>query len=254
MCDDLRDDLRDALRHVRGKYFTARYLYALITSRPLPSARSNRKRKARDDTGKDSSDDSHDGSREIRGKYSTACYLYALITSRPLPPARTKCKGKVRDEAGKDSSDNSHNSSHDIRGKYSTARYLYALTTSRPLPPARSKRKADMRNNDARDDFDLRGKDHQAKRRRRLVPVPMVPGNIPLKKTWEKSELSKRKGLRSRFQVSPLSCHPIPSLILTGRHSLCCEQQIGEVGQLGRPVVEVERQGQKLGELDLVCV
>ncbi len=58
-----------------------------------------------------------------------------------------------------------------------------------------SKRKADE---------DL-GDDHRLAKRKRTLPVATADGHLPLKKTWEMTELSNRRGLLAKFRVRPLS-------------------------------------------------
>ena len=115
-----------------------------------------------------------------------------------------------------------------------------------PVPTAGSKHKAD--------DLGMGDNDHQAKWQRTLTPVAMSDGNLPLKKTWEMTELKNRRGLLAKFRVGPLSCHPMSILTLKGTHSTCYGQKTGAIGQLGRPNLEVKRQSQENGELDLMCV
>ena len=102
-----------------------------------------------------------------------------------------------------------------------------------PAPTDGSKHKAD----------DLGDDNHQAKWQRRLPPVAMADGNLPLKKTWEMTELNNCRGLLAKFQVGPLSCHPMSILTFKGTNLPCCGQEVGTVGQLGGPIIQVKRKG-----------
>ena len=42
-------------------------------------------------------------------------------------------------------------------------------------------------------------------------------------------------------------------LTLKGTRSICYDQEMRAIGQLGRLNIEVKRRGQKNGELDLMC-
>ena len=96
--------------------------------------------------------------------------------------------------------------------------------------------------------------DHRAKRQMPLAPVAMVKGNIRLKRTWEMTELNLRSGLLAKFQVSALPCRLMSILTLKVTHLPFYGQKSGAIGQLGRPIVNAQRQGQKDGELDLMCI
>ena len=74
----------------------------------------------------------------------------------------------------------------------------YSLLIPLPAPTAGSKHKAEDSGADDRDS--------QAKKQRIITPVAMADGNLPLKKTWEMTELNNRKGLLAKFQVSPIRC------------------------------------------------
>ena len=121
------------------------------------------------------------------------------------------------------------------------------------MPIAEPKRKAGLKRK--AEDLDCMGdNDHQAKQQKSLAPVALAKGNICLKNTWHLTELTYRRKLLPKFQVSPLSCCLMPILTLKGTHSFCYGKTSGAIGQLGRPIVEVQRQGQKDGELDLMCI
>ena len=85
-------------------------------------------------------------------------------------------------------------SSTDAGSEYLTPFHLYTSTISPPVPSARLKRKS----NDSADNNDQANND-QAKRQRTIIPVATADGNVPLKKTWEMTELKDRKGLLSKF-------------------------------------------------------
>ena len=97
-------------------------------------------------------------------------------------------------------------------------------------------------------------KDHQAKRQRSLAPVAMVKRKITLKRTWNMTELKSCSGSLPQFQVSTLSCGLMSILTLKGTYSSCHGQTSWVIGQLGRPRVEAQGQGQKDGELELMCI
>ena len=105
------------------------------------------------------------------------------------------------------------------------------LITQSPAPTAGSKHKAD----------DLGNNDHQAKWQRPLAPVAMADGNLPLKKTWELTELNNQRGLLAKFRVGPQSYQPMSILTFKGTLLACHRQEIGVIGQLGRPSVQVKR-------------
>jgi len=114
---------------------------------------------------------------------------------------------------------------------------MYTSTIPFPVPTAGSKRKADNSVDD----------DHQEKRRKKIVPVPMVDGNLPLKATWNMTDLKDRKGLLDKFRVCPLSfcltsIFPTPILTLKDNHSTRHGQATGALGELGRSTAENERQ------------
>ena len=75
-----------------------------------------------------------------------------------------------------------------------------------------------------------------------------------LEKTWEMTELANHLGLLAKFWVSPLSCHIISILTLKVTHLACYGQEAGAVGELGSPIVKVQGQSQKNGELDLLFI
>jgi len=95
---------------------------------------------------------------------------------------------------------------------------------------------------------------HWAKWQMPLAPVEMVKGNICLKRTWEMMELNLCSRLLAKFQVSALPCRLMSVLTLKGTHLSFYGQKSGAIGQLGRPIVAAQRQGQKDGELDLMCI
>ena len=95
---------------------------------------------------------------------------------------------------------------------------------------------------------------HQAKRQRSLAPVAVAGGSVLLQKTWEMTALNDRKGVLAKFRVSPPSCCLISILTLKCNHLSCRGPKNGPIGQLGRPTVEVKRQGQEIGALDLMCI
>ena len=113
-------------------------------------------------------------------------------------------------------------------------------------PTAGSKRKA----NDSGDNH------HESKRQRTVTttPVAMADGNLPLKKTWELMGLKDNLGLLTKFRVRRLPCYPMSMLTLKGPHPTCYGQETGVVGELGRSSTEVQRQGEKDGELELMCI
>jgi len=83
-------------------------------------------------------------------------------------------------------------SSHGNGGEYSTPFHLYTSMIPLPVPTAGPKHKAD--------DLGCKGdNDHQAKQQRTGAPVVMTDGNVPLKKTWEMTELNNCKGLLAKF-------------------------------------------------------
>lgn len=144
-----------------------------------------------------------------------------------------------------DDSNSNSGSSHGAAGEYSTLFHLCTPLNSFPLPTAGSKRNAD----------DLGDNDRQPKRQRTLAPVAMADGNLPLKKTWEMTELKNRRGLLAKFRVGPLDLSYCPMSILTfkGPRSLSYGQEIGTVGQLGRPNVQGKSKSKTNGESDLMC-
>jgi len=152
-----------------------------------------------------------------------------------------------------ESSDSGAGSGRGTGSEYSIPIRLYTPIITLPMPIAEPKRKAGLKRK--AEDLDCTGdNDHQAKQQKSLAPVALVKGNIRLKNTWDLTELANRRELLPKFQVSPLSCRLMPILTLKGTHSFCYGKTSGAIGQLGRPIVEVQRQGQKDGELDLMYI
>jgi len=114
--------------------------------------------------------------------------------------------------------------------------HMYTSTVSFPVPTAGSKHKAD----DSVDD------DRQEKWRKKIVTVPLADGSLPLKATWNATDLKHRKGLLDKFRVHVLSFRltfifPTFTLTMKGTRSTRHGQAIGALGELGRSNIENER-------------
>jgi len=68
------------------------------------------------------------------------------------------------------------------------------------------------------------------------------------------TELNLCSGLLTKFQVSALPCCLMSILTLKVTHLSFYGQKSGVIGQLGRPIINAQRQGQKDGKLDLMCI
>ena len=132
-------------------------------------------------------------------------------------------------------------------GEYSNLFHLYTSWSPLPTPAAGSKQKAN-------DLGPIGNNNHNTKHPKMIKCVEIVYSNVPLKKTWEMMELANHPGLLAKFQVSPLSCHLISILTLKVTHLACYGQEAGAVGELGRPIIKVQGQSQKNGELDLLFI
>ena len=151
--------------------------------------------------------------------------------TRSLSP-RSQLSDTERALLSPDPSNSISGSSHGASGEDSTIFHVCTSIISFLAPTARSKCKAD----------ELGDEDRQAKQQRSLAPVAMADGHRPLKKTWDSSALKNRRGLLAKFQVGPLPRCPMFILTFKGTHSPCCRQKTRLVGQLGRPIIQVERE------------
>ena len=84
--------------------------------------------------------------------------------------------------------------------------HFYILIDPLAAPTTGDKRKAD--------DTSHAGDSDRADRQRTVVRVAMASGNVPLKRTWEMSELGSREGLLTKFRVRPPCCYSMSILII----------------------------------------